>query len=144
MLTKKEPAVKEPAVKSESKPSKSPTCTPASNTSHSQGSQCSVSCNSHKPEQFTPAQGSHEKTRITVNYDVGFNNQLTIRGKGGANLSWDKGIPLKNIKRDEWIFETDAHFSQFEFKILVNDNAYEQGQNHVASWGSNCTFTPHF
>ena len=34
-------------------------------------------------------------TRIVINYDVGFSNNLFIRGNG-ANLSWSKGIMLRN------------------------------------------------
>lgn len=83
------------------------------------------------------------KTRITVKYDVGYPNQLYIRGKG-ANLSWDKGQPLKNVKPDEWIWETDAHFTNCEFKILINDRVYENGDNHHLNTGSNLLYTPRF
>ena len=83
------------------------------------------------------------KTRVVIKYDVGFNNHLTIRGKG-ANLNWDKGLPLKNIKRDEWVWETDIPFTQCEFKILLNDAAYETGENHRLKAGSSITYTPHF
>ena len=83
------------------------------------------------------------KTRVTVKYDVGFNNTLYLRGKG-ANLSWDKGIPLKNIKRDEWTWETDALFSTCEFKVLVNDKHYETGENHTLTCGASIQYTPKF
>lgn len=46
-------------------------------------------------------------SRVQVRYDVGFSKPHTIRGKG-ANLSWSKGIPLKNNGPDEWVWETDA------------------------------------
>jgi hypothetical protein len=83
------------------------------------------------------------KTRVTIKYDAGFPNQLYIRGKG-ANLSWDKGQPLKNIKPDEWIWETDTHFTHCEFKILINDRVYENGENHLLNAGSSLVYTPHF
>lgn len=83
------------------------------------------------------------KTRITVKYDVGFNNHLFIRGKG-AGLSWEKGIPLKNVKADEWVWESDAPFNQGEFKILINDKHYETGENHQLPHGASITYTPHF
>ncbi|MCE5317570.1 MAG: hypothetical protein LLG04_09470 [Parachlamydia sp.] len=69
------------------------------------------------------------KTRIVVKYDVGFGNILYIRGKG-ANLNWDRGIALKNTKSDEWVWETDLPIAAGEFKILINDNRYELGDNH--------------
>lgn len=69
------------------------------------------------------------KTRIVARYDVGFGNSLYIRGKG-SNLSWDKGIPMKNTKSDEWVWETDQPSAAGEFKVLINDNRYEAGDNH--------------
>lgn len=83
------------------------------------------------------------KTRVMVKYDIGFNNILTIRGKG-ANLSWDKGIALKNVKNDEWVWESDIPFTTCEFKVLINDEQYEQGDNHPLSCGTNIQYTPRF
>lgn len=83
------------------------------------------------------------KTRITVKYDAGFPNQLSIRGKG-AGLSWEKGQALKNVKPDEWIWESDAHFTSCEFKILINDRVYESGDNHHLNAGSSLLYTPRF
>lgn len=86
---------------------------------------------------------NQKKTQITIKYDVGFPNQLTIRGNG-ANLSWDRGQPLKNIKRDEWVWETDVPFTHCEFKVLVNDRHYETGDNHHLTHGTSIVYTPHF
>lgn len=86
---------------------------------------------------------SKSKTRIVVKYDVGFNNQLFIRGKG-ANLSWEKGIPLINIKNDEWAWETNTPFTSGEFKVLINDTTYEAGDNHPLKAGMNIVYTPSF
>lgn len=83
------------------------------------------------------------KTRIVVKYDVGFNNLITIRGKG-AGLSWDRGLSLKNAKADEWIWETDIPFTVGEFKVLINDDQYEQGENHTLRCGASVQYTPKF
>ncbi len=83
------------------------------------------------------------KTRITVKYDIGFGNQLYLRGKG-VTLSWDKGIPLKNMKNDEWVWETDQTFTACEFKVLVNDMRYEIGDNHTLTCGASIQYTPKF
>jgi hypothetical protein len=83
------------------------------------------------------------KTKIVVRYDVGFHNFLSVRGKG-ANLSWERGIPLKNIKADEWVWETDAAFTSGEFKILLNDHHYEIGANHSLSHGASVQYSPKF
>jgi hypothetical protein len=83
------------------------------------------------------------KTKITVKCDIGFKNTLYIRGKG-ANLSWDKGIPMKNIKADEWVWETESSFPNGEFKVLINDQQYESGQNHPLKPGTTMQYAPHF
>jgi hypothetical protein len=83
------------------------------------------------------------KTRLTIKYNAGYPNQLFIRGKG-ANLSWDKGQPLKNVKADEWVWETDNSFTNCEFKILINDHVYENGNNHQLNAGSSLVHTPSF
>ncbi len=83
------------------------------------------------------------KTRITVKYDVGFGNTLYIRGHG-AHLNWEKGSAMRNTKTDEWIWETETHFSTAEFKILINDKAYEIGRNHLLHCGTMVQYTPKF
>lgn len=82
-------------------------------------------------------------TRVKVHFNCGFNNNLYIRGQG-ANLSWEKGHLLKNVKADEWLWETTTPFTRGEFKILLNDKDYEQGENHIIRNGDNFEFTPHF
>lgn len=83
------------------------------------------------------------KTSVTIRYDVGFGNALYLRGRG-ANLSWDKGVMLRNVNNDEWIWETDANFTNCEFKALINDNEYEIGENHLIKSGEIVQYTPDF
>ena len=83
------------------------------------------------------------KTRITIKFDAGYPNQMFIRGKG-ANLSWEKGQPMKNVKADEWSWETEIPFSACEFKVLINDRVYENGENHHINGGAVILYTPHF
>ena len=148
MLTKKDP------VKNESKTLKnlntSTTSAPATKTTptalseRTPSQQASTNFNNTanaKTEHYTPINKPQQKTKIIIRYDVGFNNQFTIRGKG-ANLTWEKGQPLKNVKADEWIYETDAHFSQIEFKVLLNDQIYEKGENHLLNFGSHVVYSP--
>ncbi|WP_068466889.1 hypothetical protein [Candidatus Protochlamydia phocaeensis] len=148
MLTKKESPKNEkptknsktaPALESNEQyaPAKAPTQQPAKVYSSSK--------NTDSLDHYPPAfdRKTQQKTRLTIKYDVGYNNQLYIRGKG-ANLNWEKGQPLKNVKADEWTWETDQHFSQCEFKILINDRTYEQGDNHLINCGASMTYTPHF
>jgi hypothetical protein len=82
-------------------------------------------------------------TKVVIKYNVGFGNQLFIRGTG-ANLSWDKGILLNNISADEWVWETKTPFNSCEFKVLVNDFQYELGENHRLDQGSSIQYVPRF
>ena len=101
------------------------------------------SCTTQSPIHSTQEKKQTSKTKITIKFDVGFSNQIFIRGKG-ANLSWEKGQPLKNIKSDEWIWEFEAAFSTCEFKVLINDQVYENGANHLINGGSSILYTPSF
>jgi hypothetical protein len=82
-------------------------------------------------------------TKVVIKYDCGFGNTLYIRGKG-ANLSWDKGHPITNTNKDEWTWESATPFQTCEFKVLINDHAYEQGHNHILACGSSFQYTPAF
>lgn len=82
-------------------------------------------------------------TRVVIHCDVGFNNSIFIRGSG-ANLSWDKGIMLQNTRPDEWVWETDQLFDSCEFKVLINDSKYEQGNNHTLTCKNSVEYTPCF
>lgn len=91
----------------------------------------------------SPSKQNKKITTIVIHYDVGYENQLFIRGNG-AELSWDKGILLKNIQSNEWIWETTASFDEIEFKVLINDSCYEQGANHQTTCGSTLHYSPDF
>jgi hypothetical protein len=118
-------------------------CQPPKKTPNQQPAKTYSQQQTPKPESPQADKKGSSKTRITIKYDAGFPNQLYIRGKG-ANLSWDKGQLLKNVKIDEWVWETDAHFTHCEFKILINDRVYENGDNHLLNAGSTLLYTPHF
>ncbi|MFC2049085.1 hypothetical protein ACFLR2_00210 [Chlamydiota bacterium] len=85
-----------------------------------------------------------KKTRIIVQVDPNFPNEIYLRGEGLSDLSWEKGVQLKHEKPDEWVFETEAPFSTAEFKVLVNDNTYEMGENHPLYPGASVRINPKF
>jgi hypothetical protein len=84
------------------------------------------------------------KTKVVAHIDCGFTNNLFIRGEGVSSLSWDKGIQMKNTGPNEWVWESDRPFSTMQFKVLVNDSWYEQGNNHSLGFGQNMDFSPQF
>ena len=82
-------------------------------------------------------------TQIIVDYDCGFGNTLFIRGEHGG-LSWEKGKALRNLKAHEWLFEIPSSFTECVFKILINDEQFEIGDNHHVTCGKVITVEPHF
>lgn len=134
MMTKKQ----QQAVKSD--PSSQPKPGSQASTHVNPGCCSTATATLEKPSKF---HHDSKLTKIIVNYDVGFNNALYIRGQG-ANLSWEKGVLMKNVRADEWIWETECPFTNAEFKILVNDKAYEIGQNHTLHCGATIRFSPKF
>lgn len=85
-----------------------------------------------------------KKTKIIIKYDCGIPNSLFIRGEGISSLSWEKGEALHNKASDEWVWETERPFSEAAFKILVNDNQYEIGENHHIAYGETAIIAPCF
>ena len=83
------------------------------------------------------------RTKVTVRYDAGFSNNLYIRGSG-AGLNWERGVMLKNIGPDEWVWEASGPISDCEFKVLINDQRFEQGENHHLQDGKVVQYTPTF
>ena len=91
-----------------------------------------------------PVKQKTAKTKIVVHIDCGFSNNLFIRGEGVSSLSWDKGVPMKNVGPSEWAWESDRPFSTVQFKVLVNDKWFEQGDNHTVAFGQEIDITPRF
>ena len=96
------------------------------------------------PTKKIESKSSPTKTVVRVTFDCGFPNTIHIRGEGCASLSWNKGIPMKNVSTNEWIWECPRPFTKLTFKILINDEVYETGENHTISHGDELTIHPTF
>lgn len=83
------------------------------------------------------------KTSIVAYVDVGFGNTLYIRGNG-AGLSWEKGVPLKNVSATEWTFNTTRASGTVEFKFLINDQIWAEGDDLQIKAGSKSISSPQF
>ena len=80
---------------------------------------------------------------IQVSYDVGWGNTLFIRGEG-CGLSWDKGIPLTyDEKKKHWYWECKTE-KPIEFKLLINDETWSEGENFVLNPGKTKKIEPSF
>ena len=83
------------------------------------------------------------KTSIIARVDVGFGNQLYVRGTG-AGLSWEKGLPLENVSAYEWTFATTKAKSDVTFKFLINDELWAEGDNIIVAKGATSISSPVF
>ena len=83
-----------------------------------------------------------KKTRIIVQAET--NVPIYLRGEGLSGLSWEKGVKLKHLSSDEWLFETELSFTSGEFKVLVNDQTFELGDNHPLYPGGSIRINPKF
>jgi hypothetical protein len=83
------------------------------------------------------------KTSIIARVDVGFGNQLYIRGTG-ADLSWERGLPLENVSAYEWAFATTKAKSDVTFKFLINDELWAEGDNVTVAEGATSISSPVF
>ncbi len=81
-------------------------------------------------------------TRVTIKCNVN-GNKLFIRGNG-AGLNWDKGVELRRMNDDSWVWETGESFENVEFKILLDDKHWENGENRQIECGEKQAFTPKF
>jgi hypothetical protein len=96
-----------------------------------------------KPIKKSAKKMKHASTVVVVKYDCGFDNHLAIRGEG-AGLSWYKGVALKNVSANEWMFDVIIPEEHLEFKVLINDQVFEIGDNHKVKNGEKIEIMPSF
>lgn len=89
------------------------------------------------------SKGRTRTTMALLKCDIGFGNTLFIRGDKSP-LNWDKGIPLSYCKKRQcWVFKADLK-EPVEFKVLINDNHWSDGENLILKPKSTTTFEPKF
>ncbi len=79
---------------------------------------------------------------IEAKIDVGFGNNLFVRGQG-AGLSWERGVQLENVDQKTWRLAVPAT-DKLQFKLLINDSIWAQGEDVVAAPGKKVQVTPAF
>jgi len=93
-----------------------------------------------KPVSAKPATAT--TTTIEAKIDVGFGNQLYVRGQG-EGLSWDHGIPLENVDSRTWRLVVPAK-NKFQIKLLINDSIWAKGEDVVVTPGKRVELVPAF
>ena len=96
----------------------------------------------------TPAQSNRgklcrgKKTYLQVIANIGWGNALFIRG-AEAPLNWDEGIALQNADLNHWYLELNIT-KPIEFKVLINDEQWSNGENYTLNPGDNLSIEPSF
>lgn len=85
----------------------------------------------------------NNKTAVIAKVDVGFGNELFIRGESGG-LSWEKGLPMNCKANDEWHWESSSIKKPTPFKLLINDSEWSVGENETVVPSATCSTTPSF
>jgi hypothetical protein len=82
-------------------------------------------------------------TTIVATIDVGWGNQVFLRGEGGG-LSWDYGVPMTCRNNNEWVWVSAVNEPSFAFKFVLNDIFWEQSENRLATGGEIFSAIPRF
>ena len=90
----------------------------------------------------TPIVTAAAPITIEAKIDVGFGNNLFVRGQG-EGLSWERGIPLENVDSRTWRVIVPAK-DKVQFKLLINDAVWCKGEDLVAAPGKKVEVTPAF
>jgi hypothetical protein len=90
----------------------------------------------------TPIVTAAAPITIEAKIDVGFGNNLFVRGQG-EGLSWERGIPLENVDSQTWRLIVPAK-DKVQFKLLINDAVWCKGEDLIAAPGKKVEVTPAF
>jgi hypothetical protein len=90
-----------------------------------------------------PASPVVADTTILAQIDVGFGNQLFIRGEG-PGLSWEQGAPMTCVGDDRWAFTVGGASKPVVFKFLLNDRSWSAGEDYSVAPGATVVLTPTF
>lgn len=116
------------------------------------GKQITVTLSEHETAIYAPGTPvstytppTRNVTTIRVHYDVGWGNNIAIRGDEYP-LSWSSGRAARNIDSDTWEFEIERipDNETFEFKPLINDSTWSTGNNYTGTGGDVINIYPNF
>jgi hypothetical protein len=93
-------------------------------------------------KQAAPAGGQPALATVIAKVDVGFGNQLFIRGSA-AGLDWNRGTLMECRADSEWVW-TGPVAETALFKVLLNDTVWSQGEDFVATPGVRLEIAPTF
>ncbi|MBS0652353.1 MAG: hypothetical protein JSR39_02375 [Verrucomicrobia bacterium] len=80
------------------------------------------------------APSSTVTARIAVKYQGNEGDKLYIRGTGPSMRHWGEAIEMRK-EGNLWIYDSTEPFDNFEFKMMLNNQLWEGGDNHKISTG---------
>lgn len=80
---------------------------------------------------------------VEARIDVGLGNRLFIRGQG-EGLSWSQGQPLTCVEPAKWVWLARPPQTGIVFKLLLNDEIWDQGGDVVLEPGRTIELAPRF
>lgn len=104
---------------------------------------CACDCAPEKKSPAAKALPRPSVTTVTAIADIGWGNQLFLRGEGGG-LSWEQGVPMTCNGGAEWVWISTANDPVFNFKVVLNDKFWAAGDNHTVSSGNTHISYPAF
>ncbi|MCG2803509.1 MAG: alpha-amylase, partial [Cellulomonas sp.] len=116
------------------------------------GKQITVTLGEHESKVYAPgtpvstySPPARNLTVVRVHYDVGYGNNIAIRGDAYP-FSWTSGRGARYIGSNTWQFELERIPSgqTFQFKALINDATWSTGSNYVGTGGSTIDIYPSF
>lgn len=72
--------------------------------------------------------------RVVVKFDGNEGDKLYIRGTGPGMSHWGQAIEMRK-EGNLWIYDSTEPFDTFEFKFMLNNQLWEEGDNHSISTG---------
>jgi hypothetical protein len=72
--------------------------------------------------------------RIIVRYQGNPGDRLFLHGTGPGMQGWQRGIEMRR-ENNLWVYESREPFERFEFKVMLNDQQWETGENHTIATG---------
>ena len=91
---------------------------------------------------LSASQGNHATT-IVAQRDVGFGNQLYVRGEG-PGLSWEKGKLMSCVADDRWELRLEGASKEVVFKFVLNDTTWSAGEDFIVAPGATTVVSPSF
>ena len=95
--------------------------------------------------QTNPAKPAPTRGPVTIieaKIDVGFGNNVFVRGHG-AGLSWDRGTPLTCVEPGTWRW-TGPVDDSLTFKLVLNDLVWDRGADVTITPGKRVEIVPAF